>query len=77
MLIEPEDNRPRKDNDLSALLEDERLHGTRERDFLAKRPDWHYFQDDAPYLLVEDGLGEYRSLLTKVYDKATTSQAPA
>lgn len=77
MLIEPEDNRPRKDNDLSALLEDERLHGTRERDFLAKRPDWHYFQDDAPYLLVEDGLGEYRSLLTKVYDKATTSQVPA
>lgn len=77
MLIEPEGARNRKDSDLSALLEDERLHGTRERDFLAKRPDWHYFQDDAPYLLVEDALGEYRSILTKVYDKPTSSQVPA
>lgn len=81
MLIQPESHasgQGRKEDDLSALLEDERLHGTRERDFLAKRPDWHYFQEDSHYLLVEDALGEYRALLTKVYDKPTTGQqAPA
>jgi hypothetical protein len=77
MLISPDtqaSGQSRKETDLSALLEDERLHGTRERDIMAKRPDWHYFQEDSHYLLVEDALGEYRALLTKVYDKPTAVQ---
>ncbi|KAJ9103337.1 hypothetical protein QFC19_004435 [Naganishia cerealis] len=80
MLIDPEivtSGKNQKETDLSTLLEDERLHGTRERDSMAKRPDWHYFQEGSNYLLVEDATGESRPLMYKVYDKPTPVQTPA
>lgn len=80
MLIDPESiasSKNQKDTDLSTLLEDERLHGTRERDAMAKRSDWHYFQESSNFLLVEDATGENRPLMYKVYDKPTPVQTPA
>ncbi|KAJ9115069.1 hypothetical protein QFC22_005397 [Naganishia vaughanmartiniae] len=80
MLIDPESvasGKNQKDTDLSTLLEDERLHGTRERDAMAKRSDWHYFQETSNFLLVEDATGENRPLMYKVYDKPTPVQTPA
>ncbi|WVQ96551.1 hypothetical protein IAU59_003656 [Kwoniella sp. CBS 9459] len=52
---------------LSTLLEDEKLHGTRERDFSAPRPDYYYFKPGNKYLLVEDATGKHRTVLVKEY----------
>ena len=60
-------------NSLSTLLEDERLHGTRERDANAPRPDWYYFRPGSKYLLVEDATAKHRTILVKEYQ----SQAQA
>ncbi len=54
--------------DLSYLLKDERLHGTKERDLTAKRHDWYYFPSKSGYLLVEDATGEHRPIMAKQYD---------
>jgi hypothetical protein len=58
----------RAEDDLSYLLEDERLHGTRERDKAAPRADWYYFRG-VHYLLVDDALGESRSIMVKEFPK--------
>ncbi|WVR06539.1 hypothetical protein IAU60_003570 [Kwoniella sp. DSM 27419] len=52
---------------LSTLLEDEKLHGTRERDFSAPRPDYYYFKPGNKYLLVEDATGKHRTVMVKEY----------
>lgn len=54
-------------NSLSTLLADERLHGTRERDANAPRPDWYYFRPGSKYLLVEDATAKHRTILVKEY----------
>lgn len=55
------------DNSLSHLLADEKLHGTRERDFNAPRPDYYYFKPGNKYLLVEDATGRNRPVMVKEY----------
>ncbi|WVF69037.1 hypothetical protein IAT40_003811 [Kwoniella sp. CBS 6097] len=52
---------------LSTLLEDEKLHGTRERDFSAPRPDYYYFKPGNKFLLVEDAIGKHRTVMVKEY----------
>lgn len=52
---------------LSALLAHEKLHGTRERDFSAPRPDYYYFKPGYKYLLVEDATGRNRPIMVKEY----------
>ncbi|KAK4689703.1 regulatory subunit for Cdc7p protein kinase, partial [Tremellales sp. Uapishka_1] len=52
---------------LSHLLEDERLHGTRERDLSAPRPDYYYFKPGSKFLLVEDATGKHRTVMVKEY----------
>ena len=53
---------------LSTLLEDERLHGTRERDVNAPRPDYYYFKPGSKHLLVEDATGKHRTIMVKEYN---------
>jgi regulatory subunit for Cdc7p protein kinase len=58
-------------NSLSTLLQDEKLHGTRERDANAPRPDWYYFRTGSKYLLVEDATSKHRTILVKEYQAPT------
>lgn len=52
---------------LHTLLEDERLHGTRERDLSAPRPDYYYFKPGSKYLLIEDATGKHKPIMVKEY----------
>ena len=52
---------------LHTLLEDERIHGTRERDLTAPRPDFYYFKPTSKYLLIEDATGKHRPIMAKEY----------
>nr|XP_031864403.1 uncharacterized protein CI109_000317 [Kwoniella shandongensis]KAA5531475.1 hypothetical protein CI109_000317 [Kwoniella shandongensis] len=52
---------------LSTMLEDERIHGTRERDLTAPRPDYYYFKPGSKYLLIEDATGKHRTIMVKEY----------
>lgn len=52
---------------LRTLLEDERLHGTRERDLSAPRPDHYYFKPGNKYTLIEDATGRHRPIMAKEY----------
>ncbi|BEI93977.1 uncharacterized protein CcaverHIS019_0604360 [Cutaneotrichosporon cavernicola] len=52
---------------LSHMLADERLHGTRERDESAPRPDHYYFRPGSKYVLIEDGTGKNRTIMVKEY----------
>ncbi|WVQ85007.1 hypothetical protein IAT38_007171 [Cryptococcus sp. DSM 104549] len=52
---------------LSTLLEEERLHGTRERDLTAPRPDFYYFKPNNKFLLIEDATGKHRTIMVKEY----------
>ncbi|KZO98993.1 hypothetical protein CALVIDRAFT_561410 [Calocera viscosa TUFC12733] len=54
---------------LSHLLADERLHGTRERDPNALRPDYTYFQRSSFFVLVEDMSGEHCAIMAKQYER--------
>lgn len=53
--------------DLSHLLRDEKVYGTRERDPKAARADIIYFK--GPYLHVRDLHGQYRSIMSREYPK--------
>ncbi|TXT15995.1 hypothetical protein VHUM_00498 [Vanrija humicola] len=53
---------------LSHLLADEKLHGTRERDFSAPRPDYYYFKPGSKFLLIEDATGRNRPVMVKEYN---------
>jgi regulatory subunit for Cdc7p protein kinase len=50
---------------LHTLLEEERIHGTRERDVTAPRPDYYYFKPGSKYLLIEDATGRHRPIMMK------------
>ncbi|GMK57303.1 hypothetical protein CspeluHIS016_0401370 [Cutaneotrichosporon spelunceum] len=52
---------------LSHLLADEKLHGTRERDESAPRPDHYYFRPGSKYVLIEDATGKNRTVMVKEY----------
>ena len=52
---------------LHTLLEDERLHGTRERDLNAPRPDYYYYKPGSKYLLLEDATAKHRTIMVKEY----------
>ncbi|TYJ58299.1 hypothetical protein B9479_000842 [Cryptococcus floricola] len=54
-------------NSLSTLLEDERIHGTRERDATAPRPDHYYFKPGNKHLLIEDATSKHRTIMVKEY----------
>lgn len=56
-----------KTNELSFLLEDEKINGTRERDAAAPRADYYYFPQDSYHLLVEDATGDNRPIMAKQY----------
>ena len=60
------ENASTKDS-LRTLLEDERIHGTRERDANAPRPDFHYFKTGVKYILIEDATGKHRTVMVKEY----------
>lgn len=53
---------------LSHLLADEKIHGTRERDFSAPRPDFYYFKPGSKFLLIEDATGRNRPVMVKEYN---------
>jgi regulatory subunit for Cdc7p protein kinase len=55
---------------LHTLLEDERIHGTRERDLNAPRPDYYYFKPGSKYLLIEDASNKHRTIMVKEYNFA-------
>ncbi|KZT56684.1 hypothetical protein CALCODRAFT_497180 [Calocera cornea HHB12733] len=61
---------------LSHLLADERLHGTRERDPTALRPDYTYFQRGSYFVLVEDMSGEHCPIMSKQYDRPNKGDRP-
>ncbi|KAL7415421.1 Dfp1/Him1, central region-domain-containing protein [Mrakia frigida] len=61
---------------LSHLLADEKIHGTRERDLTAPRPDYHYFTKGSFFVLCEDATGEYRTVLAKEYDRPRGGETP-
>lgn len=65
--LAPVDNE--KHDSLSNLLADEKLNGTRERDFSAPRPDYYYFRPGSKYLLVEDATARHRPVMIKEYTK--------
>lgn len=52
---------------LRTLLEDERIHGTRERDANAPRSDYHYFKPGVKYVLIEDATSKHRTVMVKEY----------
>ena len=52
---------------LRSLLEDERIHGTKERDLTAPRPEYYYFKHGSKYLLIEDATGRHRAVMMKEY----------
>ncbi|WVN90534.1 uncharacterized protein L203_105770 [Cryptococcus depauperatus CBS 7841] len=60
---------------LSTLLDDERIHGTRERDVTAPRPDYYYFKPGNKYLLIEDATGKHRTIMVKEYS-VTSKDGP-
>ncbi|OXM76001.1 regulatory subunit for Cdc7p protein kinase [Cryptococcus neoformans Bt63] len=64
--IAPVESLTNKDS-LTTLLEDERIHGTRERDVTAPRPDYYYFKPGSKYLLIEDATGKHRTIMVKEY----------
>jgi regulatory subunit for Cdc7p protein kinase len=65
--ILPHQNTLAAADSLHTLLEDEKLHGTRERDLTAPRPGHYYFKPGSKYLLVEDATGKHRTVLVKEY----------
>lgn len=60
---------PSRLNDLTFLLEDEKINGTRERDTTAPRADYYYFAQDSVHLLIEDAAGEHRPIMAKQYER--------
>ena len=63
-MLAPVDTPPQNDS-LHTLLEDERIHGTRERDSTAPRPDHYYFKPGSKYILIEDATGRSRPIMMK------------
>ncbi|CDZ98131.1 Protein kinase essential for the initiation of DNA replication [Phaffia rhodozyma] len=63
-------------SNLSHLLEDEKIHGTRERDLTAPRANHHYFSRGSYYVLCEDATGEYRTILAREYEKPRNGEVP-
>ncbi len=59
-----------KADNLSAVLEDERIHGTRERDVNAPRADHYYFKTGNKFVLLEDANGKSRPIIAKEYESA-------
>lgn len=49
------------------MLAEEKLHGTRERDQSAPRPDYYYFRPGSKYVLIEDATGRNRTVMVKEY----------
>ncbi|TKY90620.1 hypothetical protein EX895_000618 [Sporisorium graminicola] len=49
--------------DLSQMLEKEKVFGSTERDPATARSSWHYFEKSACYVLVEDATLEYRPIM--------------
>lgn len=52
---------------LRTLLEDEKIHGTKERDLTAPRKDFYYFKPGSKFVLVEDATGRHRPIMAKEY----------
>lgn len=73
-LLCPAEEAPQR-NQLSQLLEDERLYGTRERDAHAPRHDYYYFGKGNHYLLIEDALGLHRPVMAKEYERNSKTEA--
>lgn len=63
-----------RNQSLPALLREEQLYGTRERDPFVPRSDTYYFK--GPYLLVEDSTGEHRPIIAKEYEKPGRQEDP-
>lgn len=68
--LAPAQNTVSKADNLSAVLEDERLHGTRERDVNAPRADHYYFKTGNKFVLLEDATGKSRTIIAKEYESA-------
>lgn len=63
-----------RNQSLPALLREEQLYGTRERDPFVPRSDTYYFKGH--YLLVEDSTGEHRPIIAKEYDRPGRQEDP-
>ncbi|KAN0062266.1 Cdc7p-Dbf4p kinase complex regulatory subunit [Thecaphora frezii] len=59
---------PADKQDLSQMLEREKLYGTHERDPNASRGDHHYFRKGNYYLLVEDATMEHRPIMCSEFE---------
>ncbi|SPO20961.1 related to Hsk1-interacting molecule 1 [Ustilago trichophora] len=63
MQLSPRDLEAPIKQDLSQMLEKEKVFGTSERDPATARPTFHYFEKSACYVLVEDATLEYRPIM--------------
>lgn len=63
MKISPRDLEAPTKQDLSQMLEKEKVYGTTERDPATARSTFHYFEKSACYVLVEDATLEYRPIM--------------
>ncbi|KAI0342039.1 hypothetical protein BDW22DRAFT_1484911 [Trametopsis cervina] len=60
-------SQPAKERSLTRLLENERIHGTTERDPTQKRHDFVYFSKNSYFVLVEDMRQELQTLIALEY----------
>ncbi|PWN42596.1 hypothetical protein IE81DRAFT_122109 [Ceraceosorus guamensis] len=61
---------------LSQMLQQEKLQGTSERDPTAPRSDYHYFDKNSCYILVEDATCEHRVLFTQEFKRPRADEDP-
>lgn len=58
------------------MLQQEKLHGTLERDPTAHRGDYYYFSKNSCYVLVEDATMEHRPIMVQEYERPTAHEEP-
>lgn len=73
-LIDQPKSSSSRPQDLSLLLQDEKVYGTKERDPTARRQDRHYFK--APFLLIEDATKQHRPVMVKEFHHNLSQETP-
>ncbi|KAK7206339.1 Dfp1/Him1, central region-domain-containing protein [Myxozyma melibiosi] len=56
-------------NNLTRMLQEEKITGPADSDPRARREDFHYFK--GPYLFIRDGTGQYRPIMVREYQKVS------
>lgn len=61
----------KKQQNLSQMLEKEKVQGTLEKDPLVGRDNFHYFSKNSVYILIEDATAEHRPIMVQEWNKPT------